>query len=109
MEHLIQVQVKVLTYGGVPIEHDSLHDVIRYMHKPHIVNETDTIERLVDHAKIMKDVNGVPFVSETYLANLSECELTPCFLINSETFDSIRDGFINIEDLENEINMLCTS
>lgn len=66
---------KTLSYLGEWVDYNLLEKGIYITSKPHIFDEKATIESLIQQGKMMKDMTGNNFISDSYFKNLEKCKL----------------------------------
>jgi hypothetical protein len=70
------MRFKTLTYLGQFVDTNLLERGIYNSEKPSIYSIDTTIDSLVDMGKMMKDMAGNSFISDSYFENLKKCELS---------------------------------
>lgn len=68
-------QFVALSYLGNWVDYTLLEKGIYITSKPHIFEEKTTIQMLINQGKMMKDMVGNSFISDSYFENLEKCEL----------------------------------
>lgn len=76
----MESEFKVLTHCGVYVDSNLLGKGIYITSKPNLYSKSETIEKLVERALYMKDINGNEFITQSYLDNLKKCKLTDVLL-----------------------------
>jgi hypothetical protein len=70
------MRFKTLTYLNQFVDTNLLNKGIYISEKPTIYPIDTTIESLVKSGKMMKDMAGNNFISDSYFENLNQCKLT---------------------------------
>ena len=70
------MRFKTLTYLGQFVDTNLLERGIYISEKPSIYSLDTTIDSLVNMGKMMKDMAGNSFISDSYFENLKKCELS---------------------------------
>lgn len=74
-------EFKTLSHCGMYVDVNLLEKGIYTCSKPYIYPKNETIKTIIQRASTMKDLTGEKFISESYLDNLRQCELTSIFII----------------------------
>lgn len=70
-----ETKFKILMYCGYFINPNLLENGIYMSERPNLYDKHETIESLIERGKMMKDINGINFISEAYFENLKKCQL----------------------------------
>jgi hypothetical protein len=70
-----ETEFKILMHIGDYVDVNLLNKGIYSCSKPFIYSKDETIENLILKGRMMKDMTGSCFISETYFENLKQCQL----------------------------------
>jgi hypothetical protein len=70
-----ETEFKILMHIGDYVDVNLLNKGIYSCSKPFIYSKDETIENLISKGRMMKDMTGSCFISETYFENLKQCQL----------------------------------
>lgn len=72
---MLKKEFKTLMHINVYADYNNLHKGIYSYEKPFIFDKDQTIESLINQAKMIKDMTGATFITEEYIINLKRCKL----------------------------------
>lgn len=72
---MTNTKFKALMHSGHYVNANFLHKGIYTTLVPHIYDNATTIDKLVQNALLVKDMNSDKLVSDSYIVNLKQCVL----------------------------------
>lgn len=68
-------EFKALMHCGEYVDNNLLEKGIYTCSRPFIYSKDETIDSMIETARLVKDMSGVNFISERYFDNLKKCQL----------------------------------
>lgn len=75
-----ETEFKVLMHCGQYVDANLLEKGIYTCSKPFIYAKDETIENMIEHGRMVKDMTGASFISEKYFDSLKQCQLVPILI-----------------------------
>lgn len=76
-----EIKFKALMYLGKYVDANLLGNGIYVCSKPFLYNKEETIETLINQARLVQDMISGSFFSEDYFDNLRKCQLVELVLV----------------------------
>lgn len=75
-----EIEFKTLMHCGQYVDPNLLENGIYSCPVPSIYLKDETIETMIEHGRIMKNMTGASFISEKYFDSLKQCQLVPILI-----------------------------